>query len=484
MVNIFKPQRKPQGKAVGANNVGSKKVVKIAKLDQHGQGISADHQPIMFVDGVLPNETVEVVITEHKARMLRAKVLNVLEASPYRQVPFCQHFSQCGGCQTQFCASDAMLNFKQQAIEQQILHTPIGTGNKSNKPAKRGLVKSRKQSLSAANSSRTIADKMTNLPWVNQIQGDVQQYRRKTRLAIDARNPQDIRIGYRGKADNKVFSLQECPVLVADLQKLIEPIKAAIQSLQSPAKIAHIAMLKGDRGIQVNLRQVKPLSSNDHTILTKLAQRLDIQIVLEGSEQHQQPLNGEHSGVQFSPVVGVLLEAQMDDFIQVNQQINGQMIVQAIDWLQLSQDDTVLDLFCGIGNFSLPMAQRCKQVIGVEGVAKMVQRAKHNALSNHIENCRFEQADLAQTAFFQTKPAVSYQKVLLDPAREGALEAVSQLAKRSLSHIVYVSCNPATFARDAAKLLEGNYRIEKISLMDMFPQTAHTELMALFVPDS
>jgi 23S rRNA (uracil1939-C5)-methyltransferase len=188
----------------------------------------------------------------------------------------------------------------------------------------------------------------------------------------------------------------------------------------------------------------------------------------------------EISELQYSLPNHVEIKFEPKDFIQVNHDVNVKMIKQAMQWLALKPTDNVLDLFCGLGNFTLPLAQQVESVVGVEGLQVMVDKAKENALSNKINNCSFYQADLNDDWLSAPWNKTDFDKVILDPARAGAYQALEQLLKLSISSILYISCDPSSLSRDSELILKRGYKMEKISIMEMFPQTKHIETMVLF----
>lgn len=479
MANFYTPKKNKKADAANSHLIGKRVSISISHLDHFAQGVSADHDPLIFVEGVLPGEIAEVEITVHRGKVCTAKLLKITQPSVNRQPPFCEHFEMCGGCQTQHCQTSAMLKFKQDAIQNLILHTSLDTEKNTQSP-KRVLSKASRGGKNTKLAK--VADKQSQINWQAPLHSEEKGYRRKTRLSVDARNPDAIKVGFRTKGSNKIFNLNQCPVLKDELEQLIVPLQKTLAVMQTPSNVGHISLLSVDNGTQVLIRTVHNLSQHDKALLADFAEDNDVQLILEDKQHNQQTLNQETKLLAYKINDKLELDIHHDDFVQVNADINQKMIKQAIQWLQLEANDSVLDLFCGIGNFSLAIAEQCERVVGIEGVAKMVQRAQHNATQNQLDNCQFIHADLNSTKLSEHGQTAKCNKVLLDPAREGALSAVKQLASLKPSHIVYVSCNPATFARDAALLIGKNYRLDKLSLLDMFPQTAHTELMALFVP--
>lgn len=441
MVQIYRPKKA----ARPAKNLSLK--VKIDRLDHSAVAVCASHQPVLFVEGALPGEECEVLVVEQKPRFWRAKLAKVLLASEHRVQPFCPHFDICGGCQTQYAPPSVMLEAKQQAVSELIQRA---TG-------------------------------LTSLPWQAPLLDEAQAYRRKTRLALDCRDKARPIMGFRGKGSKQVMPIDECAILHTSLQALISPLSLLLTKMDNASAIGHISLLRGDNLSQVCVRITRNLSQTDRALLLDFAQSFDCQLLLETQKDEFECLTHVEQELFYSLDGGIEIYLKPNDFVQVNASINQQMITQAMAWLELDKDDQLLDLFCGVGNFSLPMARQCKFVRGIEGVADMVQRASDNALKNSIENATFYHRDLSQANCLSDNEFAKCNKILLDPAREGAFELMAQLSKLKAEKILYVSCNPATFARDSKELLEQGYSLSRVGLMDMFPNTAHTELMALFV---
>lgn len=486
-------------------------VVTVTDLDHEGKGV-VKGEKVTFVQGAIAGETCKIHDIQAVKGVQQAKVLEVLEPSIHRKPPFCPHFSECGGCQTQHIEPQWLLSAKQQAISGALLKNPN--------------------------------IEMSVLPWQETICSPQKSYRRKTRLAIDARNNKDIKLGFRNQ-NNEVFSLIECQVLTSNLQTLLKPLQSLVTQLKSNKSLGHIIMF--DAGFMVgdslvvdddftvekdlevashandNLpeghsasylkSQACPLltfrftqtpAPQDLELMTVFCKENNCKIQLELSEGRLYSIDETRGllmaakqksgyvlqGVGFKP--GIHLTVAANDFVQINDKINQQMVQQSIDWLQLSDTDRVLDLFCGVGNFSLPIAQHCAHVVGFEGVPEMVQNAQQNARLNGIDNVSFVVGDLNDEKILAELKKLDCNKVILDPARAGAFKAIESLKSISPELILYVSCNPATFGRDIATLLKkgvkttenkhykSQYQLIKMSLMDMFPNTSHSEIMGLF----
>ncbi|MEW6991410.1 23S rRNA (uracil(1939)-C(5))-methyltransferase RlmD [Colwelliaceae bacterium 6441] len=442
MVNFYKATPKTQ-------KLGQQCTLKVTRLDFNGSGVASHQQKSLFVDGALPNETVIVKITEQKSKYYRGKLIEVKSASDNRVPAPCQHFLTCGGCDLQHLDFHEQRAFKQQKVAELFARHSIVENNEEN-----------------------------NLPWQPAIFDEPLHYRRKARIGVQYNKKGQATIGFRQRSSNQLVAVKQCPVLIKPLDNLFQPLNVLLAKLSGKNPIGHIEVVVTNVTTLI-VRQLVALSAQDKTFWLEFSQQQHCQIMID-------------NGKAISPVTSceplyylidekIKLQFSADDFIQVNPAINAKMVARAIDWLALTEDDKVLDLFCGLGNFSLPIATRVESVVGVEGVDNMVVKARANAIDNNIHNCRFYQADLNSDWHAHEWATESYTKVLLDPARAGAYQAIEQLVKVNINQLLYVSCDPTTLAKDSALLLRHGYKIEKISLIDMFSQTKHIETMVLFV---
>ena len=465
MANYFKA-------AVKAKTSSQLLTVSVDKLDINGVGVARWQNKSIFIAGALPNEVVDVKVIEQKSKYTRAKLISIGKQSDSRVTPQCQHFGLCGGCDLQMLDLEEQLLFKQQKI------TDLFS-----------------RSFSTKNLAPTIDT--AQLPWQPAIKSSPWHYRRKARIGVQFDKNAQATIGFRQKSTNQLASIKSCPVLVEPLNAIFPLLKKLLAQLTVKSAIGHIEVIQADiidtnseekiqkdDQVVVVVRQLKPMNETDIELWQSYAQQHYWHIIIDDGNK-QLPLVGIKGGS--SAVLSYKLADKnkiyfsSSDFIQINHQVNNAMISQALAWLNISATDNVLDLFCGLGNFSLALAKHAKLVIGVEGVQVMVDKATHNALVNRFDNCQFYQADLNSDWLLETwaKEQI-FDKVLLDPARAGAEQAVSQMAKLKIPSVLYVSCDPATLARDSAILVSQGYKLDKISLMDMFTQTKHVETMVLF----
>jgi 23S rRNA (uracil1939-C5)-methyltransferase len=266
----------------------------------------------------------------------------------------------------------------------------------------------------------------------------------------------------------------------------LAPLKTWLTELRAAEAVTHLELIHTEQKTAVVLRHVQPLTDVDLQNLATISVELNFTAWLQGSEAHQlQDLTGQDVDPRMSyrlPDYELELDFHPQDFIQVNPEVNTQMVVQALQLLALKGNERVLDLFCGIGNFTLPLARKCAEAIGIEAVDSMVQRGRENAAKLGIKNAQFTAANLlTMTEHRLNQTCGKIDAVLLDPPRDGAKEIIAKLPKLSPKRIVYVSCNPATLARDAKALIAAGYQLDSVGVLDMFPHTAHVESMALFI---
>ena len=465
MANFFKAKIKDK-------TCNQRLTVSVEKLDINGVGIGRWQNKPIFIAGALPHEVVEVKVIEQKSKYARAKLISIAKQSDSRVEAHCQHFGICGGCDLQMLAIDEQLIFKQNKVS---------------------------DLFSRFFSAQGIAKKFEakDLPWQAPIKSNPWHYRRKARIGVQFDKKSHATIGFRQKSTNQLAAIKSCPVLVEPLNVIFPLLKKLLAQLTVQSAIGHIEVIQADivetilaeqrqkdNHVVLVIRQLKPMSKTDIELWQSYVRKYRWQVIIDDGNK-QLPLvrsKDENSAVlSYSLADKSKIYFASSDFIQINHQVNNAMISQALAWLNLSASDNVLDLFCGLGNFSLALAKQAKLVVGVEGVQVMVEKASHNALVNGLDNCQFYQADLNSSWLLDSwaKDQV-FDKVLLDPARAGAEQAVSQIAKLHIPSVLYVSCDPATLARDSAILITQGYKLEKISLMDMFAQTKHVETMVLF----
>ncbi len=423
----------------------------IETLSHDGRGIARIDGKTVFVDGALAGETVNFLYTKKKKTYDEAKTVEVISASDDRVEAKCQHFGVCGGCSLMHMAPEAQLNLKQNTLKEHLTHF----GN------------------------------LEPESWLAPMTGPLFGYRRKARLGVRyVTKKEKVLVGFREKGSAFLAELESCQVLDERVGLRLAELGEMIASLAAYNRIAQIEVAMDDEHTALVFRNLDELSDVDQQILIAYGQQHNLWIYLQpGGPDTVHAIWPEAPQLSYQPEAGLDLQFAPDDFTQVNAEINKTMIQRAMDMLDVQQGDRVLDLFCGLGNFTLPLASRVSEVVGVEGDAALVQHGKDNAALNKLENAVFEQADLTQTELKDYPwAAAGFNKILLDPPRSGAFEVLHQLAALGAERLVYVSCNPATLARDAGELVNNHgYKLVSTGIMDMFPHTTHVESIALFV---
>jgi len=425
------------------------KNVLVEKLDHQGRGVTFFQDKPLFVEGVLSGEVVDVQITESKKRYSKAKIIRIIQTSDSRVEANCSHYEQCGGCHLQHASHDEQINIKEIGLTDLFVRFA----------------------------------KQNNIQLEPAVKDEQWNYRRSARFGVQFdRKSKKVQMGFRRAQSNDLIDQQVCPVLKAPLESLIIPLKALLNSLTAKADLGHIELIWSEQGAVILLRHLKPLSNADKQLIINFSEQHKLNFFSQPSKKELHCLSGKNKLSYQLPEWQCELNFSATDFLQVNENVNQKMVKQAMSWLSLTPKDKVLDLFCGLGNFTLPIAKQVTSVVGVEGVQNMVDRATQNAHINGINNSAFFQADLStENLSKQDWAKESFNKVLLDPARAGALESMPFILSLKPTHIVYVSCDPVTLARDSQLLLEKSYKLAKLGLLDMFPQTGHMESMALFI---
>ncbi|PIJ49062.1 23S rRNA (uracil(1939)-C(5))-methyltransferase [Erwinia sp. OLTSP20] len=418
-------------------------VVTVSDLSPQGQGIARHKGKAIFIAQALPGEEVEITLTEEKKQFARGRLTHIRVASDQRQTPRCRYFTTCGGCQQQH-ASEAL----------------------------------QQQSKASALSHLLWRETGITPPRPSILAGERWQYRRRARLGLQFNHRQrQLVMGFRQENSHQLVAIDHCPVLRPELDALLLPLQQCLSALQAVSRLGHVELVLADNGPLLVLRHLDRLTDGDRHKLERFSQEHQIAVWLAPDSTTLEMLNGDWPWYQLD---GLRLTFSPRDFIQVNGALNQRMVAQALHWLDVQPQDRVLDLFCGMGNFSLPLAKRVQSVTGVEGVTALVEKAAYNAVQNNLSNASFFVHNLEEPVVNQPWAAQGFNKVLLDPARAGAAGVMGHVAQLRPSHVVYVSCNPTTLARDSQALLSGGYQLEKIAMLDMFPHTAHLESMALF----
>jgi 23S rRNA (uracil1939-C5)-methyltransferase len=434
--------------------------VEITAMSTEGRGIAHVDERTVFVDQALPGERVLFKYTRLTSKIAEGSTVEVLQASDLRVEPKCAAFKMCGGCSLQHMSSAAQIDLKQSMLLDQLKHNDV------------------------------IPEEV--LP---PLLGPEYGYRHKARLGVRyVHKKEKVLVGFRERNSSFLTEMSRCEVLHASVGEIIDELAQCIGQLEAKRSIAQIEVAVGDNQTVLVFRHLEELSGDDRKIVSDFCESHSLVCYLQAGKpddlelltpqdaetlHYYLPVDDASDGVSGE---ALKIEFQPSDFIQVNPEINKRMVLNAIAYLDLKETDVVLDLFSGLGNFSLAMARHCQQVTAVEGSLVMVQKARDNALLNKVTNAEFIYADLYSDEVLSAPwLKQKYDKILLDPPRSGAAEILPALKKMQASKIVYVSCHPATLARDAAVLVKDlGYKLKQAGIMNMFPHTGHVESIAVF----
>jgi 23S rRNA (uracil1939-C5)-methyltransferase len=424
--------------------------LEIEGLTHEGRGLTHFDGKATFVDYALPGERVRMRYTRVQRNFDEGVAVAVLRAAPDRVAPRCPHFGICGGCNLQHLDPAAQIRIKQETLAD--VFTRIGH--------------------------------VSPAVWLPPLVAGHWGYRRKARLGVRhvVKKGRTL-VGFRERGTPYLADLGRCEVLHPLVGERLLVLAEAIGSLSIRDQVPQIEVAMGDGPCVLVLRVMAPPGAADLEVLQRLADGHGFHLYLqEGGVETIRPLPGQAVELHYDlPRYGLRMAFAPTEFTQVNLELNRLMLDQALDLLDPQPDERVLDLFCGLGNFSLPLARRAAEVVGVEAEAGLIARASANAQRNGITNARFETANLYVDLTDQPWRRGQYHKALLDPPRTGALEVLDWLPRLGVARICYVSCHPSTLARDADRLVNAlGYRLVSAGVMDMFPHTAHVESMALF----
>ncbi len=424
-------------------------VVRIETMSHEGRGIAHIDGKTVFVFGAIEGELVRIQIRKTSRNFDEAITLDVIEPSALRIKPKCEAYEVCGGCSLQHIDNDEQVAFKQRSLLEMLHHAGIEIGE--------------------------VIPPLRSQAW---------GYRRKARLGVKfVRKKGRVLVGFRERNTSFLADMSRCEVLIPQVGNHLRDLAQLIESLEARETIPQIEVAADDSRVALVFRHLRPLSKDDREKLVDFAKHNDVWVQLQpGGPDSIVNLYPQQQALQFAPLQNEDININFDavDFTQVNAGINQQMVAQALHYLDLNEDDRVLDLFCGLGNFSLPMARRCLKVTGIEGDAPMVGRATQNALEHAIDNSEYFVGDLSHPDPDIGWMRQQYDKILLDPPRLGALEMAQIISRFGAEIIVYISCQPASLVRDSKIICDIGYRCTHLGIMDMFPQTAHVESMTVF----
>lgn len=427
----------------------------IVALSHDGRGIAKVDGKTTFIPFALPNEVVEFEYTYRKSNYDEGRMVNVIEASNDRVEPPCEHFQICGGCALQHLSVEAQLLHKQATLANHFKHF----------------------------------GKVEPMSWLPPLHSPLSEgYRHKARLGVRyVHKKGKVLIGFRERNGRYLAEIDRCAVLHSSVGEQLSLLQDFVANLSNYDQIAQIEVAVDDHRTALTIRHLSEFNESDYEKIATFAQQNNFWVYLQskGSDTiYRYYPQAEEMPIEMSyqPMVGIDIAFGSGDFTQVNAKLNPKMIELALSLLEVNDQDSVLDLFCGLGNFSLPLATKAKYVVGVESDEVMTKRALKNAEDNGLSNIEFHQANLFEPITqFPFVTAQKFNKLLLDPPRAGAESVCLGIHHIDPEVIVYVSCDPSTLARDAGILVnQHGYKLIKAGVMDMFPHTNHVESIALF----
>jgi len=410
----------------------------ITGLTHDAKGVARIEGKVSFIEGALPGEVVEAQVVKPGKNYDLASLKRLISHSDDRIEAPCKHYAVCGGCSFQHLAPAPQIDAKHQWLSGQL----------------RKVIED--QPIEVL-SDRDFA------------------YRRRARIAVIATEGKTT-LGFRGRGSNRIVAIDNCIVLTEPLQQLYGKLKDKIIADPLASKLGHIELLEDNQGISLLFRLIETVSPDLKKQWQTWAQTVNADLYWQDAASSRAEV--EEGQLRHYLLDGMSLRYHPQDFIQVNANMNNKMVALAMMWLAPNKQDVVLDLFCGVGNFSLPLAKRAKQVIGVEVQESMVAAGRYNAQQNGLVNLSFIAADLSQ-AVADEFSQFGVTKILLDPPRAGAKEFLETIVAINPQQILYVSCDAATLARDAEYLVSKGFEVLRVTMMNMFPQTSHVETMML-----
>ena len=440
--------------------------VTIESLDNEGRGIARVEGKAVFVEGALPGERVTIETLKRKPTYELARAVRIEQPSPSRVTPRCPHFGVCGGCSLQHASVELQVAAKQRVLEEALAR------------------------IGRVTPARLLAP----------VVGPAWRYRHRARLSVrDVARKGGVLVGFHERRSSFVADMRECHVLPAKISDLLPALRRLVESLSIRDRVPQIELAIGDAatgaGDEASLTHVlvfrilEALTREDEDTLRRFADEHGVDVWLQtGGPATAQPFHPPGSALSYAlPEFDVVVPFGPTDFTQVNAEVNRVLVRRAIALLDPQPGERIADFFCGLGNFTLPIARRGASVTGIDGSAALVRRAEENARCNGLqERTRFVVADLFGATAQSVAALLPLDKALIDPPREGAVELVRSLPPADTamapSRIAYVSCNPATLARDAGVLVhDRGYRLDVAGVVNMFPHTAHVESIASFL---
>lgn len=434
-------------------------VTKVTSLSSDGEGIGFKDDRRVYIDGALPEEEVRFSLRRRRRRKVETDLIEVITPSPHRVSPPCEYFGTCGGCSLQHMSHAGQLQIKEDNLRKHLVE----------------------------------AGDIQPSQWQAPIIGPLWHYRRKARLSAKlVPKKGGILIGFRERHHKYVTGLKSCKTLDERIADILPDLHTLVDGLSCVHRIPQIEVAVGDNETALVFRHLEPFTSEDESRLCEFGQQHQLQIWLQPKgpdsvhrlwpEQEQELEQEQVPSLCYQlPEHDITINFGPADFTQVNIEVNRQMVSQALKFLDPQSDDAIVDLFCGLGNFTLPIARRAGRVLGLEGDENLIAAARYNAKCNAIDNTDFQVADLYDETASVPWEGFRFNKLMLDPPRSGAMPILKRLPRPLPERIVYVSCNSQTLAQDSEYLVRTlGYGLTHAGIVDMFPHTNHVEAMAVF----
>jgi 23S rRNA (uracil1939-C5)-methyltransferase len=435
-------------KSASKNTSSLPESIQVESLSLEGRGVARIDGKALFIRGALPGEVVTATMTKAGKRFDEAIVSDIEVPSTNRISPICAFANECGGCDLQHLDPDRAVEMK------------------------------RDQILSTLKRQSDIEPKITDTPITSK---EKLNYRRSARVGINQRENGELIIGFRRSESSKLIDIPSCPVLTDRCNRFLAALRHCLDGLDKLKTLTHISMSDGDNLLAIEIRAKKRPSDEIMHALTSVAKAETINLRVSFNDQlitlhdiEEPEFSNRQRNIRY--------QFDTNDFIQVNAAVNEDLVECAIDWLNPQKEDRLLDLFSGLGNFSLPFAKLAKEVVAVEGVSAMVERSQANAALNAIDNLSSFKSDLSnidEETFWLKR---QYDLILLDPPRSGAADLIPHLQNLGARAILYIACDPMSLVRDSKTLSDIGYSMTRFTVADMFPQTHHIESIALFEP--
>ena len=444
MVAFFKEQKKV--KESKAFEVGCH------ELDLHGRGVARENGKVYFIEGLMPEEKARVILKNFKGKTAEAAITKITHLSDKRRESDCEYLSQCGGCPLQHLPEDMALEAKISGIKKVI---------------KRSCNLELPEVLSVATS-------------------DAHAYRRACRFSVKT-DHKKLKLGFRGSKSHDLIAIDSCLTLTDRINSAIDDVKKLINKLECKKRVGHVEFLDSDGSLGILVRINAKVTDADRDLLSAFGEGRGFTLAVAETLEHEvdqsqyikeSVLVNEDS--LYIKAKDCIIDCTPSSFVQVNRDINEALIDAVIEGCALNAESKVLDMFCGLGNFTLPIAKRAHSVVGVDIVRDMIEKAKANALKNNLDNVSFVNTDLEDKFENQIFAKQNYDVVVMDPGRSGAKRATVFCARMKPKRIVLISCNVLAASRDIVELLKVGYKIESWSVFDMFPRTTHIETMFVF----